>query len=69
VAAQQRPLTSMYCGAESCYDVLGLEQDVPQADIRKTYLKLSRTLHPDKVRPRSLTFLLPPFASLAAQCR
>lgn len=37
----------LYCGVQSCYDVLGVERDASKSDISKIYRKLARKYHPD----------------------
>jgi len=37
----------LYCGVDSCYDVLGVTRDATRSDISKAYRKLARKLHPD----------------------
>lgn len=41
---------SMYCGKESCYDVLGVQLESTQKDIKRSYRSLSRKWHPDRVK-------------------
>lgn len=38
----------LYCGAEDCYDVLGVAPTAAHSAIRKAYRKLSLKWHPDK---------------------
>lgn len=37
----------LYCGVESCYDVLGVSRDVTKKDLSRVYRKLARKFHPD----------------------
>lgn len=37
----------LYCGVESCYDVLSLARDATKSQISKAYRKLARKYHPD----------------------
>jgi len=37
----------LYCGLESCYDVLGVSRDVKRSELSKTYRSLARKYHPD----------------------
>lgn len=38
----------LYCGAENCYDVLGVQRAATTAEVRRAYRRLSLELHPDK---------------------
>jgi len=40
----------LYCGRESCYDVLNVSRDTPKAEIAKSYRKLASKHHPDRHR-------------------
>lgn len=44
----------LYCGLETCYDVLGIERDLGaefnKSDLSKVYRRLARQFHPDRVR-------------------
>ncbi|XP_070565038.1 dnaJ homolog subfamily C member 25 homolog [Ptychodera flava] len=41
-------IEGLYCGKESCYDVLGVTRDAAKGDISKAYRQLARKYHPDK---------------------
>ncbi|XP_041041791.1 dnaJ homolog subfamily C member 25 isoform X1 [Carcharodon carcharias] len=41
----------LYCGALSCYDVLGVARDAGKSDIARAYRQLARRYHPDRYRP------------------
>ncbi|GCB80331.1 hypothetical protein scyTo_0016165, partial [Scyliorhinus torazame] len=41
----------LYCGAVSCYDVLGVARDAGKSDIARAYRQLARRYHPDRYRP------------------
>mmetsp|Transcript_15204 Transcript_15204/g.38094 ORF Transcript_15204/g.38094 Transcript_15204/m.38094 type:complete len:310 (-) Transcript_15204:276-1205(-) len=43
-------VADMYCGQESCYDVLGVAEKATESEIKKAYRKLSLEVHPDKNR-------------------
>jgi DnaJ homolog subfamily C member 25 len=52
-ASAQRPphlpsLEDMYCGAQSCYEVLGIKRDASTSQLRRAYRKLTLKYHPDK---------------------
>merc|ERR1712066_387627 len=40
----------IYCGLETCYDILGLPrtEDLKQSTVRKVFREMSQTKHPDK---------------------
>ena len=41
----------IYCGEESCYDVLGIVRDeFNKSDLSKIYRRLAKKFHPDKVK-------------------
>jgi len=40
----------LYCGRESCYDVLNVSRDTPKGEISKAYRKLAAKFHPDRHR-------------------
>lgn len=37
----------LYCGKQSCYDVLGVTRDAGKPELSKAYRKLARKYHPD----------------------
>jgi len=37
----------LYCGTESCYDVLGVSREAVKSELSKAYRKLARKYHPD----------------------
>lgn len=41
-------IPGIYCGVESCYDVLGASRDSAQDQITKLYRSLARKWHPDR---------------------
>jgi len=41
-------LPGLYCGKESCYDILNVTRDTPKAEISKSYRKLAAKFHPDR---------------------
>jgi len=44
----QAAAAEMYCGAQNCYSVLGVEPSADAAAVKKAYRKLSLQWHPDK---------------------
>ncbi|KAH7731093.1 Protein DNJ-2 [Aphelenchoides avenae] len=45
----------LYCGYETCYDVLGIDRDeFDKGELSKIYRKLARQYHPDRVRDPDL---------------
>jgi DnaJ family protein C protein 25 len=45
----------LYCGLDTCYDVLGIPRDeFNKGDLAKIYRKLARQYHPDRVRDKEL---------------
>lgn len=43
-------IPQMYCGEETCYDVLGVTRDSEKSEISKAYRRLARESHPDYVK-------------------
>jgi len=47
----------LYCGLETCYDVLGIDRQMGaefnKSELSKVYRKLARKFHPDRVRGSS----------------
>lgn len=43
-------MEGLYCGQESCYDVLGVPRDAAKGDIARSYRQLARKHHPDMHR-------------------
>lgn len=41
-------IPGLYCGLESCYDVLGATRESSKEDITKLYRRLARQWHPDR---------------------
>lgn len=39
---------SIWCGEESCYDILKVTEKATESEIKKSYRKLSLLVHPDK---------------------
>ncbi|XP_029921297.1 dnaJ homolog subfamily C member 25 [Myripristis murdjan] len=51
-AAPARALIDgLYCGADVCYDVLGVTRHATKAEIARAYRQLARRFHPDRFRP------------------
>ncbi|XP_051975089.1 dnaJ homolog subfamily C member 25 [Xyrauchen texanus] len=44
-------IEGLYCGTQSCYDVLGVARDSSKAEIGRAYRQLARRYHPDKYQP------------------
>lgn len=43
-------ISSLYCGTENCYDVLGVAREATKAEIARAYRQLARKYHPDRFR-------------------
>ncbi|XP_030641140.1 dnaJ homolog subfamily C member 25 [Chanos chanos] len=43
-------IEGLYCGTESCYNVLRLQRDATKKEIAHAYRQLARKYHPDKFR-------------------
>ncbi|CAN8004045.1 unnamed protein product [Ixodes hexagonus] len=43
-------IEGLYCGQESCYDVLGISRDTSKAEMARAYRQLARKHHPDMHR-------------------
>nr|XP_039273249.1 dnaJ homolog subfamily C member 25-like [Styela clava] len=43
-------ISEMYCGEDTCYDVLGVTRDSSKSEISRSYRKLAREYHPDYVQ-------------------
>ncbi|KAG9281666.1 hypothetical protein AMEX_G214 [Astyanax mexicanus] len=41
-------IEGLYCGSQSCYDVLGVGRDAAKAEIGRAYRQLARKYHPDR---------------------
>jgi len=50
ISTGQGLVPGLYCGKESCYDVLNVSRDTPKAEISKSYRKLAAKYHPDRYR-------------------
>lgn len=44
-------LDGIYCGADVCYDVLGVTREASKVEIARAYRQLARRYHPDRFRP------------------
>lgn len=44
-------IEGLYCGTQSCYDVLSVSRDAGKAEIGRAYRLLARRFHPDKYQP------------------
>ncbi|KAF4113754.1 dnaJ homolog subfamily C member 25 [Onychostoma macrolepis] len=44
-------IEGLYCGTQSCYDVLGVSRDSSKAEIGRAYRQLARRYHPDRYQP------------------
>ncbi|KAA0716239.1 DnaJ -like protein subfamily C member 25 [Triplophysa tibetana] len=44
-------IEGLYCGTQSCYDVLGVSRDAGKGEIGRAYRQLARRFHPDKYQP------------------
>lgn len=43
-------IPGLYCGTESCYDVLGVTRESVKSEIARAYRQLARKYHPDRFR-------------------
>lgn len=48
LSAAFKGIEGIYCGVESCYDVLSLKRDATKDDIQREYRKLAKVYHPDR---------------------
>ncbi|XP_026115732.1 dnaJ homolog subfamily C member 25 [Carassius auratus] len=44
-------IEGLYCGTQSCYDVLGVSRDASKAEVGRAYRQLARRYHPDRYQP------------------
>eukprot|EP01033_Poteriospumella_lacustris_P007606 gene7606-5466_t len=51
-------VVEVFCGAESCYDVLKVEKDCTAKDIKKAYRKIVKTHRPDEIKESDAIRLL-----------
>lgn len=45
----------LYCGEENCYDVLGIQPDATDKEVKKAYKGFAKDLHPDRFNKLDLT--------------
>eukprot|EP01031_Cornospumella_fuschlensis_P031224 gene31224-37735_t len=46
---------NVFCGSQNCYDILNVTKEATLKDIKKSYRKLSVSLHPDKNKEANAT--------------